>query len=275
MTFKDYKPVLNFEDKKRICNQIENANHSVLEQIYKTIIEENSDLPIKKTKKGILFSFNKLNSSSLSKIIEILEKEEIKKTETPDSINLSDNSMFKHKKHISSQDKELVFYLLEKHKKAQNLPPKAEVKKKPIRKEKQKNQKVIKDSKSEDSIDLYIKNTSKQKLNKNIISKTSITTIKKDQFDSDSSDWESSCSDSSYIEDSNSGSNSDSCYTEDSNSDSNPDSNSDSEDSNSDSESTNQNSLYSEESNFTQNSDSETEELQDSDYQGSDCSDKC
>lgn len=169
---------LNFEDKKRICQQIENAQYPVLIQIYNTITKENPQLPIKKTKKGILFSFNKLNSVSLNKIIDILDKEnkERKKQETETVCfgNLAENNMFKQKKHTNSQDKDLIFYLLEKNiKKTKTIPKKSEnkPKRKPHRKKKETKTSEI-NYKSDDSIDLYIKSTSKIKItDKNLFRK--------------------------------------------------------------------------------------------------------
>lgn len=66
---------ITFEDKLKLCERIEKSSNEIMNHIYNIISKTQSELIGTKTKCGFLLNFNKINSKTIEKIINIMNKE--------------------------------------------------------------------------------------------------------------------------------------------------------------------------------------------------------
>lgn len=100
---------LSFQEKLKLCKQIEKVSNDTICKIYDIIKENNPSIILTKTKRGVLLNFNKINMESMFKIIEIMENKDENNEEK--EVVKSSSVFFREKKKVSDVDKNLMNYL--------------------------------------------------------------------------------------------------------------------------------------------------------------------
>jgi hypothetical protein len=65
---------MDFEEKKKICSQIENCPVDITYKVYNIILKDNPNISLTQNKKSILLNFNKLEPSTIEKLKTLVEK---------------------------------------------------------------------------------------------------------------------------------------------------------------------------------------------------------